>query len=136
MGSNSSTDIATTLENSERTAENTLTTETKIFSAAIAKWIRMAFASTRTLSQNSSTASLSNVLSITASSLETFTLKLAGLKLRKKVRKKPLNYQTGMMSTTTMSFTVTISCGTNQAVKMASPQICVLLTTRCMMELS
>merc|ERR1712156_922057 len=57
-----------------------------------------------------------HVLSITASSPETFTLKLAGLKLRKKVRNKPLNYQTGMMSTTTMSFTVTISCGTNQAV--------------------
>merc|ERR1712048_103513 len=65
---------------------------------------------------NNSTASLNNVLSITASSPETFTLKHAGLKLRKKVRKKLLNYQTGMMSTTTMSFTETTSCGTNQAV--------------------
>merc|ERR1711893_87240 len=115
-GPNNSTDIAPTLENSERMAENTQTTETMISSAAIAKWVRMVFASTGTLSQNNSTASLSSVLLITASSPETFTLKLAGLKLRKKMRKKLLNYQTGMMSTTTMSFTETTSCGTNQAV--------------------
>ena len=109
------TDTATMLVKTE-VVKNTLTTETMIFSAAIAQLATMVYAPMLRMNLGSSTASLSSVLLITASSLETFMLKLAGLKLRKKMRKKLLNYQTGMMSTTTMSFTETTSCGTNQAV--------------------
>ena len=134
--SNNSIDIATMLENSERMAGNTLTTETMIFSAVTAKWETMVFALIVTLNQNNSTASLNSVHLITASSPEIFTLKPVELKSRKKMRKRPHNYQTGMMSTTTMSFMVTIFCGTNQTVLTDLLLICVLPTTKCMMQLN
>merc|ERR1739844_879153 len=105
-----------------------------LVSAKNALLVEMDFASRENSRQNSSIVWLSSVPLITASGIEITTLRLATKQLR--IGKTSLTYQTGVMSTTMMSFMETTEDSQLKRERTDFMLQCALTITGCMKMLN